>query len=146
MGRTRQEEIRKQATHDLLTGLPNRFLLHDRLTQVIARLDRSKSIGSILYLDLDDFKNVNDEFSHDIGDQALISRLFKKISALDVKLPILTGIISIATEMGLDVITEGVETETQLNFLKNAGCYRVQGRYFKKSFEKHGLLRLLAQQ
>jgi diguanylate cyclase (GGDEF)-like protein len=434
----RQEEIRKQATHDLLTGLPNRFLLHDRLDQAIARLERSKSIGSILYLDLDDFKNVNDEFSHEVGDQVLkviadriqtcirktdtgarisgdefvilledvrgpenaeiiakkildtistpiqirnseamitgsigiamipqdgsnhaellqnadtamysakdegknaisffttrmkdkmlksisfskslhraleneelflefqpqyntrtgkvfgaealirwqhpergiispkefipvaekngmiipiwewvirnvfslhrrlhtsslqeirlaanlsgrqlrdsqivstlaglisesgidpnlleleinessifenlsqtasILRAIKsmgvklaiddfgtgysslsyleklpfdtlkidisfvhKISALDVKLPILTGIISIATEMGLDVIAEGVETETQLNFLKNAGCYRIQGRYFKKSLEKHGLLRLLAQQ
>jgi diguanylate cyclase (GGDEF)-like protein len=67
----RQEEIRKQATHDLLTGLPNRFLLHDRLDQAIARLERSKSIGSILYLDLDDFKNVNDEFSHEVGDQVL---------------------------------------------------------------------------
>ena len=67
----RQEKIRLQATHDLLTGLPNRILFHDRLNRAIARMERNKNIGSILYLDLDDFKNVNDEYSHEIGDNVL---------------------------------------------------------------------------
>ena len=67
----RQEKIRLQATHDLLTGLPNRILFHDRLNRAIARMERNKNTGSILYLDLDDFKNVNDEYSHEIGDNVL---------------------------------------------------------------------------
>jgi diguanylate cyclase (GGDEF)-like protein len=67
----RQEKIRLQATYDLVTGLPNRILFHDRLDQALARIERKKSVGSILYLDLDNFKEVNDEFSHEIGDQVL---------------------------------------------------------------------------
>jgi len=67
----RQEELRMQATHDQVTGLPNRILFHDRLNQALARIERDKTIGAILYLDLDDFKNVNDEFSHEVGDHVL---------------------------------------------------------------------------
>ena len=67
----RQKKIREQATHDLVTGLPNRILFHDRLDQAIARIQRNKTIGAILYLDLDDFKDINDEYSHEVGDQVL---------------------------------------------------------------------------
>jgi len=67
----RQKKIREQATHDLVTGLPNRVLFHDRLDQAIARIQRNKTIGAILYLDLDDFKDINDEYSHEVGDQVL---------------------------------------------------------------------------
>jgi len=67
----RQEKIRQQATHDQLTGLPNRTLFHDRLEQALARMERNGTVGSIFYLDLDDFKNINDEFSHDAGDHVL---------------------------------------------------------------------------
>jgi len=68
---TRQEKIRQQATRDQLTGLPNRTLFHDRLEQALARMGRNGATGSILYMDLDDFKNVNDEFSHEAGDLVL---------------------------------------------------------------------------
>lgn len=68
---SRQEEIQWQATHDLLTGLPNRMLLHDRLQGSLARSLRNKTIGAVLYLDLDDFKTINDAFSHEEGDRAL---------------------------------------------------------------------------
>jgi diguanylate cyclase (GGDEF)-like protein len=68
---TRQEKIHFQASHDDLTGLPNRALFHDRLTQALARMERNGTSGCILYLDLDDFKHVNDEFSHEAGDQVL---------------------------------------------------------------------------
>ena len=67
----RQKKIREQATHDLVTGLPNRVLFHDRLDQAIARIQRKKTISAILYLDLDDFKDINDEYSHEVGDQVL---------------------------------------------------------------------------
>jgi len=67
----RQEKIRQQATHDLLTDLPNRTLFHDRLDRALARMERNCTIGSIFYMDLDDFKLVNDEFNHNAGDHVL---------------------------------------------------------------------------
>jgi predicted signal transduction protein with EAL and GGDEF domain len=60
-------EIRYMALHDALTGLPNRILLEDRLTQGIALARRSQKSIAVLMLDLDHFKNVNDSFGHYTG-------------------------------------------------------------------------------
>ena len=59
------------ATHDMLTKLPNRYLLFDRLEQSISRAERQKTLFAVLYIDLDEFKKVNDRCGHDIGDQVL---------------------------------------------------------------------------
>jgi len=59
------------ATHDSLTGLPNRLLLFDRLDQAVKMSQRSKTKFALLFIDLDDFKNVNDSFGHAVGDQVL---------------------------------------------------------------------------
>lgn len=59
------------ATHDFLTDLPNRFLFLDRLEQCISRAVRNKANFAVLYVDLDGFKDVNDQYGHDIGDQLL---------------------------------------------------------------------------
>ncbi len=61
-----------QANFDILTGLPNRALINDRLNQAIKEADRLNERLAILFLDLDDFKNVNDSLGHDYGDQLLI--------------------------------------------------------------------------
>jgi diguanylate cyclase (GGDEF)-like protein/PAS domain S-box-containing protein len=66
-----QEELEYVATHDFLTGLPNRVLFHDRLQQAVARTTRSKKIGALFFLDLDRFKNVNDNLGHHVGDDLL---------------------------------------------------------------------------
>ena len=66
-----EEEIRNLAFFDHLTGLPNRRLLVDRLTQVIAASTRSKKYGALLFIDLDNFKTLNDTRGHDIGDLLL---------------------------------------------------------------------------
>ena len=59
------------ALHDELTGLPNRRLLMDRLSLAIAHARRNKGTMAVMYLDLDGFKQVNDNFGHDVGDALL---------------------------------------------------------------------------
>jgi diguanylate cyclase (GGDEF)-like protein/PAS domain S-box-containing protein len=71
-GRARAEsELRHLALHDGLTGLPNRTLFHDRLTQAFARSRRSGTPFSVLLMDLDRFKEVNDTLGHQTGDALL---------------------------------------------------------------------------
>jgi diguanylate cyclase (GGDEF)-like protein/PAS domain S-box-containing protein len=61
------------ATHDSLTSLPNRYLLMDRLGQVIARARRDQQRFGVLFIDIDDFKSINDTAGHDAGDAVLRS-------------------------------------------------------------------------
>jgi diguanylate cyclase (GGDEF)-like protein/PAS domain S-box-containing protein len=71
--RKREEDhIRRLAHFDLLTGLPNRALFLDRLKRALSRLDRRGGNLALLYLDLDRFKPINDEYGHAFGDQVLI--------------------------------------------------------------------------
>ncbi len=65
------EELEYQAMHDELTGLPNRALLLDRATQMLARRSRTHSTVAALFIDLDDFKTINDTLGHQAGDDYL---------------------------------------------------------------------------
>ncbi len=65
-------EIRKLAFHDALTGLPNRRLLTDRLTQTMAASKRNGCSGALLFLDMDNFKPLNDTHGHEVGDLLLV--------------------------------------------------------------------------
>jgi diguanylate cyclase (GGDEF)-like protein/PAS domain S-box-containing protein len=69
--RQAEAEIRHLANFDALTGLPNRRLLMDRLSQGLASARRSEQVGALLFIDLDQFKRVNDARGHDIGDAVL---------------------------------------------------------------------------
>ncbi|MDR3436144.1 EAL domain-containing protein [Telmatospirillum sp.] len=66
-----EDEIKHLAFYDPLTGLPNRRLLLDRLQQAVASSSRSKREGALLFIDLDNFKTLNDTLGHDIGDLLL---------------------------------------------------------------------------
>lgn len=66
-----EDIIRKQATFDLLTGLPNRRLFYDRLQQAINKAKRVDQKLALLFLDLDHFKDINDTLGHEIGDRLL---------------------------------------------------------------------------
>jgi diguanylate cyclase (GGDEF)-like protein/PAS domain S-box-containing protein len=66
-----QGELSRQATHDSLTGLPNRTLLIDRVTQSLARARRSGLFTGLIFLDLDGFKEINDTRGHAAGDSVL---------------------------------------------------------------------------
>ena len=80
------EKARYLAHHDTLTNLPNRYLFNDRLKQAIAHAERGKKLLAILFLDLDNFKQINDTIGHRAGDQLLqivADRLMKGVRETD---------------------------------------------------------------
>jgi diguanylate cyclase (GGDEF)-like protein len=81
-----QASLAHQALHDQLTGLPNRTLLTDRLRHAALSLERKKSAAMVLYLDLDNFKAINDRFGHAAGDCLLVEtgrRLQELVRSVD---------------------------------------------------------------
>jgi diguanylate cyclase (GGDEF)-like protein len=76
----KSHELRYQAMHDSLTGLPNRALLQDRIEQLLQRAHRSGSVGAALFVGIDGFKTINDSFGHDVGD-ALLRSVGARLSA-----------------------------------------------------------------
>jgi diguanylate cyclase (GGDEF)-like protein/PAS domain S-box-containing protein len=73
LGRLRDEQsIRHEAVHDPLTGLANRTLLRDRLEHALARSERRGGATGVLFIDLDNFKHINDAYGHATGDSVLV--------------------------------------------------------------------------
>jgi diguanylate cyclase (GGDEF)-like protein/PAS domain S-box-containing protein len=70
--RRAQNDLAHQAVHDPLTGLANRVLLMDRLSQVLLRMERQPARIALLFVDLDRFKEINDSYGHDAGDRVLV--------------------------------------------------------------------------
>ncbi len=111
-----QKELERIAYFDALTGLPNRVLLADRLRQAILEAKRQQGISACIYLDIDDFKRVNDAHGHDFADRLLvviaerIRRLMREIDTLSrVGGDEFVGIVSdIADEVALEGLLERI--------------------------------------
>jgi diguanylate cyclase (GGDEF)-like protein/PAS domain S-box-containing protein len=130
-----ERELRHQAFHDSLTGLPNRALMLDRLEHGLARLQRHRGVVGVLLLDLDDFKTVNDSLGHAIGDQllAVVAERLRTITRQDDTVARLGGdefvVITdgmtdadvdataarIASEIGAPIIVEGRELRVRVS-------------------------------
>jgi len=81
-----ENKIKYQATHDVLTNLPNRALFNDRISQMIKSSKRNEVSFALLFIDLDQFKKINDSLGHQIGDEVLkevAKRLEKSIREVD---------------------------------------------------------------
>jgi len=76
-----EEEIWRSANHDALTGLPNRNLFQHRLEAALAQAEQAGTSVSLLLIDLDDFKDINDTLGHDAGD-ALLQETARRLSAM----------------------------------------------------------------
>jgi diguanylate cyclase (GGDEF)-like protein len=103
-----EEEIHHLAFYDPLTELPNRRLVQDRLGRALAISNRSRHYGALLFLDLDNFKTLNDTRGHDVGDQLLIE------SARRISASLRAG--DTVARLGGDeflVLLEGLSTEMQ---------------------------------
>jgi diguanylate cyclase (GGDEF)-like protein len=79
---TIKEQLQHQALHDVLTNLPNRVLLADRLSQSMVQSQRHHNLLAVVFLDLDGFKHVNDTYGHDFGDELLIIASLRMKEAL----------------------------------------------------------------
>lgn len=75
-----EAELQYRATHDSLTGLPNRFFLADRFASMIGQASRHETAVAVLFLDMDNFKRVNDSLSHAAGD-ALLQQVAKRLKS-----------------------------------------------------------------
>ena len=67
-----EEEIERLAFYDILTGLPNRYLLRDRVEQAIRAANRAEQRFALIFMDVDHFKEINDLHGHDVGDMVLV--------------------------------------------------------------------------
>lgn len=140
-----EEELKRLAYQDSLTGLPNRLLLLDRINHAIRRAARSSARFAVLFIDLDRFKNVNDTLGRQTGDELLMAvtwRIQQRLPVSTLKIDrvfirdlpggaedaaITRAIIALGHSLNLRVLAEGVETPEQRDFLKALGCDMQQG-------------------
>ncbi len=119
-----EQEIERRANIDYLTGLYNRKKCEDDLQQEVRRANVTSSVGALLYIDLDDFKNINDALGHRVGDHLLV----EIAKALDQ----ITGVDNVVYRIGGDEYGVLVPT-TQYHNLEKI-CNRIVN-LFSKSWE-----------
>jgi diguanylate cyclase (GGDEF)-like protein len=143
----REEELGFMATHDALTGLPNRTLILDRVQQMLARSRRNQTPVAALFVDLDNFKSINDTLGHGVGDellQAVAARLDGVVREADAlgrlggdEFVVISEDLSLATgpqliaERLLDALKHpfklGADHETSLTVTASIGIATAEG-------------------
>ncbi|MBR0565350.1 EAL domain-containing protein [Azoarcus sp. L1K30] len=124
-----EEELTRRATHDPLTGLPNRALIRDRLVNILQRSQRTGLPVGLLFVDLDGFKLINDTYGHDAGDS-----LLKTVAARLIELVRRGDMVSRLAGDEFLILCEQVEVPAMLNGLAD----RINER-LRQSFEYDGL-------
>ncbi|NJO24194.1 MAG: diguanylate cyclase [Sphingomonadales bacterium] len=123
-----EDQIRRMAFRDSLTGLANRALLHERLTEAFARLSRQEEMFAVLCLDLDRFKAINDSLGHASGDTVLTqvaTRLQDCVRDIDL-VARLGGDEFIIVQSGLDHPLGAIPSRAP-NLERDLRAVRVQG-------------------
>jgi diguanylate cyclase (GGDEF)-like protein/PAS domain S-box-containing protein len=111
-----EAQLRQIATHDPLTGLRNRRALAERLEQALARVERSAGILALLFVDLDGFKLVNDEYGHGAGDEVLCEVARRLLLA--------TRQTDVVARVGGDEFVVLIETDVSTDFVE-VMCTRI---------------------
>jgi diguanylate cyclase (GGDEF)-like protein len=124
-----EEQVRQMALHDGLTGLPNRRLLIDRLTQAVNFSKRTDRHGALIFLDLDNFKTLNDNYGHEAGDLLLMEvgrRLRSCVREIDTVARF--GGDEYAVLLG-DLMADKVESTKQARIIAEKVCARFAEPY-----------------
>jgi len=131
-----EEQLHHQANHDTLTSLPNRTLFQDRLLQSIAAYSRNNEKFALFYLDLDQFKKINDSLGHHVGDEVLVivsNRLKKLLREEDTlarlggdeftvilkDVTTIEGVSSVAQKI-IDLMKEPIEVENHTLYVSSS--------------------------
>ncbi len=129
-----EDELRHQAFHDALTGLANRALFEDHLVQALARARRHHQPVAVLFLDLDDFKTINDSLGHQAGDEllrAVAIRIAGVVRAHDTAARLGGDEFAVLAETGED--EDGARTVASRLLVALAEPFDVAGRELRVS-------------
>lgn len=141
-----QEKLKHMAGHDLLTGLPNRNLFMEHLDQTIKEAKRNGTMFAVVFIDLDDFKAINDSHGHEAGDTVLI-RLAQMLTGVTRENDIVArlggdefvGIFDVSNDEDIDVIEKKISDnvlgkihystcDISIHFSLGVSLYPVDGR------------------
>lgn len=132
-----EDEIKYLAYFDSLTHLPNRRLLIDRLYQAVTTCSRTERSGSVLFLDLDNFKTLNDTLGHDLGDlllQQVARRLESCVREMDTVARLGGDEFVVMLE---DLSPQAVEAATQVEMVAEKILAEINRPYLLKTHEYH---------
>lgn len=129
-----QKRLWQLANHDTLTGLPNRMLLRDRMEQLLAKMKRQGKRLAIMFLDLDGFKQVNDTYGHEVGDQLLrfVAERLRAAVRVDDTVARISGdefivlIDSVESQEALEAVSQKIRQKLSEGFLVEGRLIQVQ--------------------